>query len=72
MHRGKSTRLLSQLAQGIAHSKSNPHALAAKDDPVLIHRQVEAQLKDQINFENSLTRMIIGKSPDFSSSKHGN
>ncbi|KAI9619111.1 hypothetical protein KEM48_006390 [Puccinia striiformis f. sp. tritici PST-130] len=29
------------------------------DDPVLIHRQVEAQLKAQLNFENSLTRMII-------------
>jgi len=58
-HRGESTRLLSQLAQGIANSKSNPHALAAKDDPVLIHRRVEAQLKDQLNFENSLTRMII-------------
>ncbi|KAH9459402.1 hypothetical protein MJO28_010736 [Puccinia striiformis f. sp. tritici] len=58
-HRVESTRLLSQLAQGIAHSKSNPHSLAAKDDPVLIHRQVEAQLKAQLNFENSLTRMII-------------
>ncbi|WAQ89152.1 hypothetical protein PtA15_10A576 [Puccinia triticina] len=58
-HRVESTRLLTQLAQGIAHSKSNPHALTAKDDPVLIHRQVESQLKDQLNFENSLTRMII-------------
>ncbi|KAA1127701.1 hypothetical protein PGTUg99_002639 [Puccinia graminis f. sp. tritici] len=60
-HRVDSTRLLSQLAQGIAHSKSNPHAMTAKDDPVLIHRQVEAQLKAQLNFENSLTHMIIGK-----------
>ncbi|KAA1063880.1 hypothetical protein PGT21_027273 [Puccinia graminis f. sp. tritici] len=58
-HRVDSTRLLSQLAQGIAHSKSNPHAMTAKDDPVLIHRQVEAQLKAQLNFENSLTHMII-------------
>lgn len=58
-HRGESTRLISQLALGIAHSKSNPHAMTSKDDPVLLHRQVEAQLKEQLNFENSLTRIII-------------
>lgn len=58
-HRDESTHLISHLAQGIAHSKSNPHALTAKDDPVLVHRQVEVQLKDQLNFENSLTRIMI-------------
>lgn len=58
-HRSESVRLISQLAQGVALAKSNPHGLTAKDDPVLLHRQVHSQLKEQLNFENSLTRMII-------------
>lgn len=58
-HRSESTRLITQLAEGIAHAKSNPHALTAKDDPVLLHRQVEVQLKAQLMQENALTQSII-------------
>ncbi|MBW0507408.1 hypothetical protein O181_047123 [Austropuccinia psidii MF-1] len=58
-HRAESTRKICHLSQGIANSKSNPQTLTAKDDPVLLHRQVEAQLKEQLNHENSLTKMII-------------
>ncbi|KAH9812153.1 hypothetical protein DFH28DRAFT_1130417 [Melampsora americana] len=58
-HRAESTKLISQLALGIANAKSNPHALTSKDDPVLTHRQVETQLKAQLAEENSLTRSVI-------------
>lgn len=58
-HRAESTKLISQLALGIANAKSNPHALTSKDDPVLLHRQVETQLKAQLAEENLLTRTVI-------------
>jgi hypothetical protein len=53
--------MISHLSQAIAQSKTNAMALVAHDDPVLLHRQVEAQVKAQINLENSLTRAIIGQ-----------
>ncbi|CAH7672670.1 hypothetical protein PPACK8108_LOCUS7488 [Phakopsora pachyrhizi] len=57
--RAESTRLITQLAMSIANAKSNPHALSAKDDPVILHRQIETQLRDQIAAENALTRSVI-------------
>lgn len=57
--RAESTQMISHLSQAIAQSKTNAMALVAHDDPVLLHRQVEAQVKAQINLENSLTRAII-------------
>lgn len=57
--RAESTKMISHLSQAIAQSQTNAMALVAHDDPVLLHRQVEAQVKHQANLENSLTRMII-------------
>lgn len=58
--RAESTKMISHLSQAIAQSQTNAMALVAHDDPVLLHRQVESQVKHQANLENSLTRMIIG------------
>ncbi|EFP75100.2 hypothetical protein, variant [Puccinia graminis f. sp. tritici CRL 75-36-700-3] len=57
--RAESTEVITHLSKSIAQSKTNPMALVAHDDPVLLHRQVEEQVKQQMNLENSLTRMII-------------
>ncbi|KAH9459399.1 hypothetical protein Pst134EA_019552 [Puccinia striiformis f. sp. tritici] len=57
--RAESIEVISHLSQAIVQSKTNAMALVAHDDPVLLHRQVEEQVKQQMNLENSLTRMII-------------
>lgn len=57
--RAESTRIITQLAEAITLSKVNPLDLAANDDPVLLHRQINEQLKSQVKLENLLTMMII-------------
>ncbi|KAI9619114.1 hypothetical protein KEM48_006393 [Puccinia striiformis f. sp. tritici PST-130] len=56
--RAESIEVISHLRRPL-YIEDHAMALVAHDDPVLLHRQVEEQVKQQMNLENSLTRMII-------------